>query len=318
MRIFAFHDGAACAYYRVLLPLGEMAKHDHEIEFSHGWTDRARDYRIISGQRIGNTNALPIWRRLAAQHRLVYEIDDDVWSVDPTNYNAHRVHSLDIIDAMEHAAHVANLVIVSTDTLAEVLGKHNPNVIVIPNHVDGELLSVDRIQRDRLVVGWAGGDSHIRDISLIAAPLRRFLRRNPQAEFHNMGTDFTRVLKVPGRTTGWAQDMWDYYRNVDFDIGLAPLVDSTFNQSKSAIKCLEYAALGIPVIASNVGPYRQFVLDGVTGFLVRSEHEWGRRLYELSQDEPMRVEMGVKARELASQWTVQNGWRRWESALATL
>jgi glycosyltransferase involved in cell wall biosynthesis len=57
---------------------------------------------------------------------------------------------------------------------------------------------------------------------------------------------------------------------------------------------MEYAALGIPVIASDREPYRAFVLDGVTGYLVRHEHEWGKRLYELVNDEAMRVEMGAQ------------------------
>jgi glycosyltransferase involved in cell wall biosynthesis len=153
---------------------------------------------------------------------------------------------------------------------------------------------------------------------MVAPQLRRFFERNPAVEWHNVGTDFRSYMKLGGRHTPWQSDMWDYYRSIDFDIGLAPLVDMPFNRSKSAIKALEYAALGIPVIASDREPYRPFVLDGVTGYLVRDEHEWTKRLRELVNDDAMREEMGRKAKEHASAWTIQKGWRLWEQAYAGL
>ena len=54
------------------------------------------------------------------------------------------------------------------------------------------ILQLQRPKRDKLVIGWAGGDSHLRDLMLIASELKRTLRDHPQAEFHNMGTDFRR------------------------------------------------------------------------------------------------------------------------------
>jgi hypothetical protein len=45
-----------------------------------------------------------------------------------------------------------------------------------------------------------------------------------------------------------AQDNWH--------IGIAPLVDSTFNRSKSAIKALDYMAAGLAVVVSDVPAYR--------------------------------------------------------------
>lgn len=276
-----------------------------------GWDERARDYRVIVGQRIGKTDAMPIWRRLMVGHRLVYETDDDFWSIDEWNLRARAEHSLPVMDAVEQAIKVAHHAVVSTKALGEVVGRHNPNVTVVPNHIDGRLLDVERPRRDKVTVGWSGGDSHLKDWQLLAPHLKRFLKRNPQAELHLIGTDFARVFEIPvARVTGW-QDIWPFYRSIDFDIGLAPLADTVFNHSKSAIRALEYGALGIPVIASAVGPYAEYVLDGVTGFLVKAEHEWGRYLHLLTTDHSLRAEMGAKAKEQAAEWTVQRGWRRW-------
>lgn len=317
LSVFGFEDNHACGYYRILLPFSAFGAEVRNATHC-GWTDDARNYRVIVGQRIGRHSALPIWRRLRPNHRLVYETDDDMWTIDPSNMAAYRAHTPDVYDAIEQSINASHMVTVSTEPLAEVLRRFHDNVVVLPNCIDPGLLDVERPRRDRVTVGWAGGDSHLRDFAAMIPQLRRFLDRNPRVDFHNMGTSYLDAFRLRGRHTGWADNIWDYYRTVDFDVGIAPLTDTVFNRSKSAIKAMEYAALGIPVVASDTEPYRAFVLDGVTGFLVRNEHEWGKRLYELASDEAMRVEMGAKAKAHVAQWTVDRHAWRWQAAYESL
>lgn len=320
MKLFGFHDGAACGYYRVTLPLDALAQFGgHQIQTNVGFSQDCVDYPLIIGQRIGQVHALPIWRDLYVNHKLVFECDDDVFTIDPLNFGAARQHSAEILDAHEEAARYAHMVTVTTEPLAEVFRQFNSNVVVLPNHVDGRILDLERPHRDKLVIGWAGGDSHLGDLTLFAPHLSRFLRRNPNAEFHNMGTNFLRTFKLPGRFTDWRANMFDYYREVDFDIGLAVLADTPFNRSKSAIKAIEYMGLGIPVIASDVEPYRNVVKHGVTGFLVRQPHEWGHYLHLLATDRNLREKMGQEGRaQVAREWTIQEGWRLWQTAYESL
>lgn len=318
LSVFGFHDGHACGYYRVLLPFREMEANGIDVAVNYGYSEACEDYRVIVGQRVGKQAALPIWRRMAARHKLVYETDDDVFTIDPSNTLAYLTHDDETKDATEFAAQAADMVTVSTDHLAEVMSQYNRNVVVLKNRIDGALLDLERPKRDGVTVGWAGGDSHVRDFQMVAPQLRRFLERNPTVDFHNVGTSYLKPFKLPGRHSPWQQDIFDYYRTVDFDIGIAPLADTVFNRSKSAIKAIEYGALGIPVIASDVGPYRDYVIDGKTGYLIRSKHEWGKRLYELVHDEGMRAEMGAAAKEEAARWTIQRGWPEWERAYRSL
>lgn len=320
MRIYAFHDKSGCGEYRIKIPLGELAKRGHDVQLELGGTgEAAAGWQIVVGQRMDKHDALPIWRRLGLTSKLVYEIDDDVFCVDPVNWMAHRVYSKPVPqDSVIHAAQVADLVTVTTEPLADVMRAHNPNVVVIPNFVPDELLELQRPRRGRLVVGWAGGASHGADMSMIAGQVRRFLDRHPTAEMHLIGTDYTRTIRRPCRFTQWSGDLFAYYRNIDFDIGLAPLTGTPFDRSKSNIKALELSALGIPVLASDVEPYRDFVIDGVTGYLIRREHEWFKRLRELANDPDMREEMGVKARAHAANWTISAGWKRWATAYEEL
>lgn len=323
MRIFGFHDNSACAYYRVTLPLDAMRDlGGWDIETACGWDDRATKYPIVIGQRIGKSEALTLWRRLYLGAKLVYETDDDMWSIDDTNFRALAEHTPSLLDAAGEAIRMAHMTTVSTAPLRGVVDAIGARrSVVLENCIDARLLDKSRPARPgRVVIGWAGGDSHLRDMRSFERQFRRFM--NPRiadgsVEFHNIGTDFRPILKIPGRYTDW-QSVWDYYGSLDFDIGLAPLAHTKFNDSKSHIKALEYAALGIPVIASDELPYRNFVIHGVTGYLVKRDYEWTQYLRELTENPELRQAMGQKAREVAHEWTIQKRWPCWASAYESL
>ncbi len=320
MRVYAWHDKSGCGWYRIRLPLTALAGRGHEVKLVLGSdvdTEDAHGYQVIVAQRMDKQEALPEWRRLIRppRPRLVYEIDDDVFSVDVVNQLAWGTYSRsEVRDAVMHAAETADVVTVTCEPLAEVMRRCNPNVAVLPNCVPDDLLEHERPRRPRVVVGWAGGASHALDMVSVAAPLRRFLDRNRHVELHLIGTDYRPTIGRQARHTLWSEDVWKYYRAIDYDIGICPLVDTPFARSKSAIKALECAALGIPVVASNVGPYQRFVVEGVTGYLVDHDHQWSKRLYELANDAPMRAEMGAAAREHARSWAISRHAHRWEAA----
>jgi glycosyltransferase involved in cell wall biosynthesis len=55
-------------------------------------------------------------------------------------------------------------------------------------------------------------------------------------------------------------------------------------------------ALGIPVVASDVGAGHDVVDHGVTGFLASNHEEWSARLEELALSPELRARMGAAAR----------------------
>jgi glycosyltransferase involved in cell wall biosynthesis len=327
MRVFGMHDNSGCGYYRMTLPLAELARHGHEVELRLGKDVRAGDaspWPLIVGQRIDKHDALPLWRRFAARSRLVYEIDDDVFNVDPVNWMAYGTYSRrDVQDAVAHAAEVADLVTVTTEPLAQVMRQFNDNIAVLPNCVPGWACAPRPAGDRRLTVGWGGGASHAHDIAEVARPVRRFLDRHPGWDMVLMGTDYRPTIRHErARFTPWVditRDPAGFYGAIGWDIGLAPLAGAgVFNRSKSHIKALEYAARGIPVLASDAEPYRDFVIDGVTGFLIRYDHEWLKRLDELAADNGLREQMGAAAREHARRYTIEKNWTLWRDAYASL
>jgi glycosyltransferase involved in cell wall biosynthesis len=320
-------------FYRVKLPLEQLELHGHEVTWRSAGdeagntpvTQREMEgHDIVLGQRYNHHAGLQVWRRARGPFsRLVYEIDDDVFNVGPENWQAYHLYGRgDIRDAVTHAAQVADLVTVTTEHLASVMRERtgNSSVAVLPNYIPAWVCDSERQPGPRRQIGWMGGASHGNDVGLIAAPVRRFIARFAGWDLKLIGTDFRptfRVAKDRAHFAPWipvVKDPEGYFGGIDFGIGLAPLMGTEFDQSKSAIKALEYAARGIPVIASDVGPYRDFVRHGETGFLVRYEHEWLKYMSELATDQKLRETMGAAARQLARQHTIEGHYAEWESA----
>jgi glycosyltransferase involved in cell wall biosynthesis len=153
--------------------------------------------------------------------------------------------------------------------------------------------------------------------------VRRFLKRFPGWDLRLGGADYRPTFQAGNRVQyrAWVpvyDDPASYYGTLDFDIWLAPLTMKPFDYSKSNIKVLEYAARGIPAIATDCNVYRSFIRHGENGFLVKEDHEWLKYLSILANDDELRRKMGDAARADAAQWTIEGNWQRWEQAYQSL
>jgi glycosyltransferase involved in cell wall biosynthesis len=83
------------------------------------------------------------------------------------------------------------------------------------------------------------------------------------------------------------------------DVGIVPLSNVEFNEAKSFIKGLEYAAAGIPFIASPSSEYKYFAEKGV-GRIANNQLEWVAHAEELL-DPKIRKEERIKNRELVKE-----------------
>lgn len=318
-------DTSGCAYYRCELPARALAARGHTTAANTIMPDQwLSTAEVIVGQRVCNPGSSLRWQQLAKEGRarLVYELDDDLLDVDPTNGPAWPFFSQPEIQSnIKRNIQVADLVTVSTEPLAERARQLHPNVVVLPNCVPAALLDVVRQRAQRFTVGWSGGMSHTLDLAEITGELRKFLRRNPNVGLHLMGGPSDGfVAAMPAeqrRVTRWIASVEAFHAAVDFDVSLAPLRPSPFNSCKSALRCLEAAALGVPVVASDYGPYAAFVRHCETGLLARRPHEWGQHLRTLRDDTDLRAELGTKARALAEQFTIERNIELWERALTT-
>lgn len=313
-------DYSGCGHYRLLLPLAEHQRRGGSATWGHDFTPEIRaEADVIIGQRPCTDDVTKVWQH-ACRHGdalMVLDLDDDLWNIDPSSRRAHRTFTPAMLDNLRANIAAAHVVTVSTEPLAEVIRPMNGNVTVVPNRIPGWLLEHDRPKRDTVTIGWAGSTSHQMDWDDAGAQVGRFLARNQHVQAHIIGSTYPSMRSWPEkqlRNTGWVGGVDNYYRSIDFDVMLAPLKPHVFNASKSSVRCLEAAALGIPVVASAVGPYEDFVRHGETGLLVRRDHEWSKHLRALVEDEEMRVEFGNNARRQAAEHTVEDNLGCWLDA----
>lgn len=305
--------------YRVGVPLWGLSAHGHDATPIVGPDEAPEDVDVVVGQTICGPLRLELWRRLAARPGrrpvLIAEIDDDVWNVHGSNEQALGLRAAGTRQQLEESLRIADAVSVTTPELGEIVSRFNDNVYVLPNCIDLRLLLHERPRPSRPTFGWTVSGSHAMDVQDVAGVLGHYLRRHPDVDLHLIGADFRRFISAPNvRHSGWRSELTEYLTGVDFHVGIAPLKYHAFNKGRSDIKALEYAALGIPVIASDFGPYPGSVLHGETGFLVRHPHEWATYLNLLLHDEPRRELMGLNAKVWASTRTVQGNAWRWELA----
>lgn len=212
----------------------------------------------------------------------------------------------------------SDILTVTTPALARAF-KH-PNTRVLPNFLHWPLWQTARLayqgERPKLRVGWMGVMRYRgKDLDVLKPWLADWLRKHPDVEFVSVGGsephDHLKIPEAQRRTLPWMKFPGHVMTTQEIDIGLVPLELTHFNQCKSYLKGLEYAACGIPCIASPTQQYMQWVDPGVNGLLARTPEEWVAALDAMVDGDAWRA-MGRAARHKAEQNTIQEHWPLWE------
>jgi hypothetical protein len=246
-----------------------------------------------------------------------YDNDDDLSAIhrDSPSYAAlgglrgHRDFA-----ATVRVARRATLVTTPSRVLAERYREARAtNVEVIENYLPREFATQRRRRHAGLVIGWIAGLEHAVDDSRlgIGAVLGRLLDDYPKLRVavvgHDLGLGHDRYFHL--RRTGFEALL---HTAAGFDIGIAPLAASRFNSARSNVKVKEYAALGIPWLASPVAPYLGLGPD--QGGLLVSDDEWEVALRGLINNPLRRARLGRRAGAWAATQTIEGAVGRWEEA----
>lgn len=225
---------------------------------------------IIQRTAIPRTLVAPLLAAFAdAGLPYLMDLDDDLLDVpeakDPSGVYADYAPALKRLIA--HAARVT----VSTPRLAERMSAINPRTRVLENALSDRIWRPEpaaRVPDDTVRALYMGTKTHHDDLRLILPALDAVAAECPSFRLTLIGVTADESLAAPRQ--GWlkivpipadAQDYdafvpWLRTQAASCDFALAPLEDSPFNESKSNLKLLDYAALGLPVVASDVAIYR--------------------------------------------------------------
>jgi glycosyltransferase involved in cell wall biosynthesis len=151
--------------------------------------------------------------------------------------------------------------------------------------------------RSPVVLGWVGNRFQLPRLLALAPALRR-LAESREILLRVVSSE---PLEIPGvpvecRTHPWSpqSDREDF---ADLDIGLLPLDDTSYDRGKSPLKLLQYAAAGLPIVASPVAIDLSIVQPGIAFLPATSEEEWFDALIKLVDDVETRQRLGGSARE---------------------
>ncbi|HEO8482263.1 TPA: hypothetical protein UMF72_000538 [Stenotrophomonas maltophilia] len=252
IRLHAFTERFA-ADVRYLMPEEIAAFKPHAILWNRG--------AIEDADRIEQMAVLA--RRIGA--RLIYDIDDNLLAMDE---HPERDAYAKLISAVRASIDVADEVWCSTEILASEIRSAGGNAVLMPNALDPDLWGAPRMPvqpMPKLKLVYMGTRTHDEDYAFLQRVLGRLQASRPGSfSLTLIGVNAASValpdwvdVQSPPAHVGASYPAfvrW-FVGQGPFDLGLAPLMATTFNRAKSGIKVLDYAAIGVPTLASDVPAY---------------------------------------------------------------
>lgn len=335
-------DQGGCGFYRMRAPAEEAKLLGVDIEVADGLdADATKDKDgfvtvhelhtdadlIIVQRPLDNSMTAVIKQAKRQGIATIVEIDDDFSTVHAQNAAHGHMHGITSgAQWVEAAAKLADHVTVSTPQLIKY-ARHG-RYSILRNCVPQSIFDVtpQPSNAEGLRIGWSGSvQTHPFDLQETKGAVATVLKNNG-LDFAVVGdgTYVARNLGLSSETnvfaTGWV-DIDLYYQNVVtfLDIGIVPLEISPFNQAKSALKGLEFAALGVPYVASPTREYIRMEAYGI-GKTARTPSEWRKHLQRMldrpaetvriASESRDRIEAEHTYRVTAPQWI-----EAWEKAI---
>lgn len=327
-------DWDGVSYYRAYLPFAELALQG-KVEFLDN--RRVFEADVVLVQRVFLGPMADMVRELKRHGaRLLYDIDDDPFHVPPQHPAYSLYQAPETRRRLNQTLSSVDLIVCATEPLKRVLAERllkKVPIEVIGNYLDfrsfwsPELVAQAPPARPpgKLIIGWSGGLGHKQDLELLRGLFAELARRyGARVHFRFLGT-WPEYIKneVP-------QDQFEAFSWVEvsrystalyqlgLDLALIPLVDNQHNRSKTMLKFLEFSALRVPCVASDVGPYRS-IPEGCAVKVENRPERWLKAVCELVEREAERKEMAERAYSYVREnFDIARGAQRWlEALLAT-
>ena len=290
-----------CSWYRCKLPSDELKKHgwtstvgfpgfgeDHGMGLMlsdgsaiHGWDIIV--LKLIMHQEI--LDALPRARSLG--QKIIVDIDDAHDELHESNSAYHmtsKAHSPEFNrEIYAEIIMSVDAVITSTPYLFDYYSRKRNNVYMVRNGIDAPRWKQNKFKKNKYInIGWVGATNYRSfDLQQLDGFIGDYIKKNQFGFIHSgVQEDAPKAhmqLGIPDEClvgTNPVKPISIYPSNFkNIDIGICPLNDIPFNYAKSFIKGLEYAAAGVPFVATDMAEYTLLASQGV-GRVAKTEDEW--------------------------------------------
>lgn len=330
--IVMLKDRSGSGYWRMVFPAKHIAGDDVYVDVTAAGVpvESLMDYETVFVQRLHDWESYYMLERLkAAGKRVVYDIDDDIFNIERDN-PAYKLIGRDEQMAAVSCMRLADAVTVTTKRLADAIrDAAGKEPVVVPNAIDTNWWhstpltgSPDEWKR----IFWQGGDTHGEDwlecIEAVDAVMAEradvrlvILGFLPPAVVAMLEREYWKG-RVEFLSFRSPETYFEMMRHVRAEVGIAPLRDSLFNRAKSPLKFVEYAAIGMPTVASDVGPYADVIEDGVDGVLVKDAQGWFEAVMAFLDDKRRRqAVLEAARRKVAERYDVRKTAAAWRAVL---
>ena len=315
--LFLRMDSGGCGFYRAIQPTKFLAqtKSIHAEQSDWARLELMLRYDVIVAARVSNPSLISIL--LEAQRAgkvVIFETDDLLNQIPDWNPNA-AWHTAERERMRNLFLRRCDGAIVSTPELAQSID--HPNVRVCLNGIDPDRWPMVPAEQktDCVRILWAGSATHEKDLEMIVPAIKRIGEKYAgRVKFVFVG------YAPPSLSCGYSSgsnvriDIAPKYRQIaefvpgcpvlewpvklaeqECHIAIAPLIDHPFNRAKSELKVLEAWALGIPIVASNIEPYRRAIKHDYDGYLVGPDAEqWFRQMRRLIENPEERYARAIQ------------------------
>lgn len=251
--------------------------------------------------------------------KIINDIDDWYWGLSPANdafnHNHPKRNPTENFNHYRKIISRSDLVISSTPYLSSRISEFcQAPIVLAKNTVDlSRFTPREHHDSDAITIGWVGSTKHRSgDLEILKGIIPSIVRGGNVKLFHggNMLNSPTFASRV-GVPEKQVQTMplvpHDSYPDLMvMDIGLVPLTNMPFNRCKSDIKGLEYAAAGVPFIASNLDAYIELQRELGVGRLAKKAPNWFKHVKDLSNYK-VRKEEAEQNRELVRSRDIEHG-----------
>lgn len=328
-----FGNGTASHFWRidgVAERMNVKTPHSMYVTTWQKWNKNIIGANLVILEMIASPDIVKVCHDQGA--KVIWEADDamlDSYGRERKNLQAiegeHKNITMQVINEVD-------AITVTTEILKNNYARFTDKPIyVLPNYVDYDLYGTDDLMikrtTDEIRIGWFGSQGHLEDLKMVIPALKEVLAKYPNVKliycgFGGMSSD-KKITEI-----GWGEDVFkelpreqrEYYigvredywpmkhRTLDFDIGICPLIDDTFNWSKSAIKWMEYGVLGKPAVVSPI-LYGDYVKDGVDALVAHTAEDWVNHLSRLIEDKKLRDTIGGNAKaRVEKDFNLENHW----------
>ncbi len=204
----------------------------------------------------------------------IYDFDDAIWIPNASESNSKLTMLFKRFSNVKDICKWVTVVSVGNKYLAEFASQYNRNVVINPTTIetDGYHNLIKDHNTSKFVIGWTGSHSTLKYLNDIF-PVILELEKSFDFEFHV-------IADVPPKLSSKSLKFVPWNKNTEindllaFNIGIMPLPDDVWSKGKCGFKALQYMALGIPAIVSNVGVNAEIVDHGKNGYICKTNDEW--------------------------------------------